>query len=102
MGDNTYGESRDEAGFIWENYFDEESDINEYSLTLFIKEDDDDMFRKHQEIHYQRGYKLDELKEMIEKSGMEFLGAYDGYSKDEVLDESQRILIICKEKGKAI
>ena len=35
----TIAENREEGSFIWENYYDpEESMINEYDLTLFVKE----------------------------------------------------------------
>ena len=36
LGDHTFAESRQEGSFIWENYYDEETRINEYDLTLFI------------------------------------------------------------------
>jgi predicted TPR repeat methyltransferase len=38
MGETTIAENREEASFIWENYYDEEERINEYDLTLFIAE----------------------------------------------------------------
>ena len=39
IGDATICENREESSFIWENYFDEESSINEYALTLFVKQE---------------------------------------------------------------
>ena len=53
IGNTTIAENREEGSFIWENCFDEESQVNEYALTLFIKEEDD-LYRKHEEFHYQR------------------------------------------------
>ena len=41
IGNTTIAENREEGSFIWENCFDEESQVNEYALTLFIKEEDD-------------------------------------------------------------
>ena len=38
MADNTIAENRDEGSFIWDNYYDADEKINEYDLTLFIKE----------------------------------------------------------------
>ena len=40
IGDNVIAEDRDECSFIWDNYFDESDNINEYQLSLFIKGDD--------------------------------------------------------------
>ena len=39
MGDCTIAEDRGECSFIWDNYYYEEERINEYDLTLFIRED---------------------------------------------------------------
>ncbi|MCD8195552.1 MAG: class I SAM-dependent methyltransferase, partial [Lachnospiraceae bacterium] len=33
LGEQTIAENREEGSFIWENYYDEESMINEYNLT---------------------------------------------------------------------
>jgi hypothetical protein len=48
MADNTIAENRDEGSFIWDNYYDADEKINEYDLTLFIKEqseDEDDIYK---------------------------------------------------------
>ena len=39
LGDTTICENREEGSFIWENYYDKEEQINEYDLTLFIREE---------------------------------------------------------------
>lgn len=98
LGCETIAENRDEASFIWENYFDEESNINEYALTLFIKEEE--LYRKYEEFHYQRAYHLDEIKNLIEKSGLEFLAVYDSFSREKPTDTSERVHFVCREKGK--
>ena len=73
LGDTTICENREEGSFIWENYYDKEEQINEYDLTLFIKEGE--LFRKFEETHYQRCYSLDEVKEAAKEAGMEFVAA---------------------------
>ena len=40
LADNTFAEDREESSFIWGNYYDEEDEINQYDLTLFVKEED--------------------------------------------------------------
>ena len=40
LGETTIAENREEGSFIWENYFDEASAVNEYDLTLYIREDE--------------------------------------------------------------
>ena len=41
LGENTISESREESSFIWDNYFYEDEMVNEYDLTLFIREQGD-------------------------------------------------------------
>lgn len=96
MGDRTIAENREEGSFIWENYFDEESRINEYALTLFIREKED-LYRKNEEFHYQRGYELEEVKGFLKEAGLEFVTAYDAFSKEAPKEDSERIYVIARE-----
>ena len=52
------------------------------------------------ETHYQRAYTLEEMKELIRKSGLEFVTAYDAFSKNAPMDTSERIYVIAREQGK--
>ena len=99
LGETTITENREEGSFIWENYFDEEEDINQYDLTLFIREEGD-LYRKYEETHYQRVYDLDTVKNLLEEAGMEFVTAYDAFTKNPVREDSERIYIIAREHGK--
>lgn len=99
LGENTISENREEGSFIWENYFDEESGINEYDLTLFIRERED-LYRKYQETHYQRAYELETIKQLLKEAGMEFVAAYDAFTREPVKQDSERIYIIARECGK--
>ena len=99
LGETTICENREEGSFIWENYYDEEEQINEYDLTLFIKEESGS-YRKYEEVHYQRGYELDTVKQLLSEAGMEFVAAYDAFSKEPPKADSERIYVIAREKGK--
>lgn len=99
MGQQTIAENREDSSFIWENYYYEDEQINEYELTLFIQEEED-IYRKYQEIHYQRGYDLHTMKLLLENAGMEFIGAYDGYTRMPAGDRSERICVLAREHGK--
>ena len=37
LGDQTIAESREDCSFIWDNYYYEEEQINEYELSLFLR-----------------------------------------------------------------
>lgn len=101
LGSRTFAESRDACSFIWDNYYDADDRVNEYELTLFIREDaKEERYRRYQEVHYQKGYTLEEIKELIGKSGLEFLGAYDSYTGKIAGADSERILVAAREQGK--
>ncbi len=99
LGETTITENREEGSFIWENYFDEEDDINQYDLTLFIRESGD-LYRKYEETHYQRVYDLEVVKRLLREAGMEFVAAYDAFTREPVKADSERIYIIARENGK--
>lgn len=99
LGETTISENREEGSFIWDNFFDEEEQINQYDLTLFIKEEHD-LYRKYEETHFQRAYTLERVKELLEKAGMEFVTAYDAFTKETVKETSERIYVIARERGK--
>ena len=109
LGDRTIAENREDCSFIWDNYYDsgynkknyyyEEERINEYELSIFIREKEN-LFRRYEETHFQRGYTLDEMIRMIKDSGLEFVTAYDAFTREAPKEDSERIYVIAREKGK--
>ena len=110
MGDCTIAEDRGECSFIWDNYYYEEERINEYDLTLFVREEgqadpgDQDaegqLYRRYTEKHYQRAYTLEEMRQLLEKAGLVYETAYDMDTKEEPRGTSERICVIARECGK--
>ena len=99
LGENTFAENRPEGSFIWENYYDGETGINEYDLTLFVREKEG-IYPKFEETHYQRAYELEQVRRAIKEAGLEFVAAYDAGTHKPVQQDSQRIYVIAREKGK--
>lgn len=99
LGNQVIAEDREECSFIWENYYDHTSMINEYELTLFVQEEDD-LYRKYQESHFQKAYTLRDIRSMIEASGLKFVTAYDAYTQMAPMHNSERITVIAREYGK--
>lgn len=99
LGDRTIAEKRDECSFIWDNYYYEEEEINEYELTLFIQEKEN-LYRKFEEVHYQRAYTLEQMFRLVKESGLEFVTAYDAFTRKQPTDTSERIYMIAREQGK--
>ena len=99
LGNQTIAEDRDDCSFIWENYYYEDQQMNEYELTLFIKEEKE-LYRKYQELHLQRAYTLDVMKDLIAWAGLEYVTAYDAYTMDPPHEKSERICVVAREQGK--
>ena len=99
IGDTTIAENREEGSFIWENSYDEKTGINTYELALFIPREDG-LYEKDEEIHYQRAYSLEKIKELIRKAGMELLAVYDAYTLEPPREDSGRLTFVVREHGK--
>ena len=99
LGDNTFAEDREESSFIWDNFYDEEDQVNEYDLTLFIREENG-LYRKYTETHYQKAHDLTTVRRALKEAGMEFAAAYDAFTKEPPKKDSERIYVIAREKGK--
>ena len=99
IGETVIAEDREDVSFIWFNEYDEESHLNDIDLKVFVQEKGN-IYRKFEEEHIQRGYDLEEIKEMLEESGLVFLRAFDEYSNKEPRSDSERIVVVAQEKGK--
>lgn len=99
LSDSTIAEDREENSFIWDNFYDEETMVNEYDLSLFIREESG-LYRKYSETHYQKAYSLDTVKMALEEAGLQFITAYDAFSREPVREDSERIYIVAREYGK--
>ena len=122
VGESVIAEDRDDISFIWDNYYDEEQDINELALSLFVREDvlkrtpageeksekgggSDDytgadggtIYRKYQEYHYQIGLDIEEMKKCVEESGMELVAMYDAFTHEPATHDSERVYVIARE-----
>ena len=101
VADATIAEDREDISFIWDNFFDEETDINELALSLFVREKEEkDLYRKYEELHLQRGYELCDIKQAIERSGLKYVADFDAFTHEAANEDSQRIYVIARESGR--
>lgn len=99
IGETVIAEDREDVSFIWFNEYDEESHLNDIDLKVFVQEEGD-IYQKFQEEHIQRGYTLDEIKQLLEESGLIFLEAYEEYAMQAPQPDSGRIVVVAQEHGK--
>lgn len=101
LGDQTIAEDREECSFIWDNYYYEEEHINEYELSLFIKDETasnerEEIYRKYHETHYQRAYTLEEMQKLAESAGFQVAAAYDAFTREAPTEMSERVYVVCR------
>ena len=96
LADNSFNYTDDTSAVIWENLFDDESQLNEYYLTLF-KQNPDGTYNREQESHYQLAYNLDFIKQSLSFAGFELVATYDDYTDKSPTDTTQRIVFIAKK-----
>ncbi|MFI3238077.1 MAG: class I SAM-dependent methyltransferase [Lachnospiraceae bacterium] len=102
IGDTVIAENHDDASFIWENYYDEDTCINEYDITIFSRTDESgELFERVQETHIQRGYTLEEMKCFVEAAGMELIKVFDADTHGVVTEVTQRVFVVARENGKS-
>lgn len=99
IGDATIAENREDCSFIWENTYYEEERVNEYDLTIF-REESKGIYRKYQETHFQKAYDLDVVRSLLERAGMNYITAYDAFTREPPRKESERIYVVAMEQGK--
>ncbi len=127
LADSTIAEDRDDVSFIWDNFYDTETDINELALSLFLPEnpepdigrdsdsadgitdepihgnhfksshDEYPLYRKYQEFHYQRGLTLENMRKCVADSGMELVAMYDAFTFERATDSSERVYVVARE-----
>ena len=92
-------ENRDDASFLWENEYHEDTGINEYLLTVYQLEDEErDLFSRCDELHYQKAYEPDEVRLLIQTSGLECCEVYEAFTKKSATPDSERVYFVVKNK----
>ncbi len=98
MGDMTVAENRETCSFIWENSYYPEEEVNEYEVTVFVREGgaSSKCYRKFSETHYQRGYTEEQMRRLLEAAGMKIELVLDADTLAETTDKSERIYMAAR------
>lgn len=97
IGDTTIAENREDCSFIWENYYHEAEEINEYDLTIFARDEGEERFHRFQETHYQRGYRLEQMCRLVREAGLSVLETLDADTHGAVTQGSERVYVVAKK-----
>ncbi len=98
IGNNTFVEDREDIFYVWENYFDYELSLCEFYLTFFVE--NEGAYTRFDENHTQRAYKLEEITLALEKANFSDIKAYDGFTFNNAIPESERINFVALKAEK--
>lgn len=97
LGEQTICENRDNGSFIWENYYDSETKINEFGMTIYYDADGRGSYSRCEETHYQRAYSIAEVKKFLKRANLDLVGVYDEITHGEPTATSERVYFVAKE-----
>ena len=91
----TFAETEDDFSYIWKNVYSFRDKICRTVLTFFIKEGD--TYRRYDELHVQKIFEVDEVKEDLERAGFKMLNAFDAFTFRRWGRDSDRINFIARK-----
>ncbi len=106
LANNTFSDAQEDCAYTLENFYDDETQINEFYTNFFIKYSDDNndsnnnLYQRFEEFHYEKAYSINKIKELLSEAGLEFLAVYDELTFEPPKEDSQRIFFVAREINK--
>lgn len=101
-GNNNYVYSDEDCGdgnfCVWQNFYDEETRLCDFSLTVFERNEDGKTYSRHDEEQTERCYSKEEIANALEKAGFEVLGFYSDFDFLPADDTNERWYIVARAK----
>lgn len=92
IGNNVFTYDDREVVYIWENQFD--NDIVDMYLTFFVKEKENDIYKRFDEEHSERAYKQQEIEKLFKECGLKLIKKLNNYSEEDINSQTERIVYI--------
>lgn len=99
IGNNVFTDEVDDILYVWQGSYDENTQINDSTLTFFIR-DQDGRYERYSEVHREKAYELEFLKGLLLDIGFDNIESYNDFELNEVNEDSLRISIVAHKKGK--
>lgn len=94
-GENDYILDAEGAVCCWRNFFDEESGICQFELSIFT-ENEDGTYSRTDTLQEERCYAREQLTRALKKAGFEILGFFGGYDFSPATEEDDRWYIAAR------
>ncbi|MDF0478762.1 class I SAM-dependent methyltransferase [Vagococcus sp. PNs007] len=94
----SYHYQTDDFAFLWDSYQGEKDHSIEHNLTFFVKENpEDEKFIRHDELHQERTYSLDNYYRMLESANFTNIEIYADFTDEKPSENSTRWFFVCKK-----
>ena len=91
FSDKSFEANSCDGSYIWDNFYDDSSKINEYYMLFYSKHEKEPF----NEIHYQKAHDLGLVVSMLLNAGFKNIKLTDGYTDNPLAPTSERVLICC-------
>lgn len=95
LDNNVFYSAGNDIAYIWQNCYEKTKRICRFDLTFFVKHED--VYKRFDEVHYERAFTLDEMREMISQAGLELSAVYEEFNFKFPGKRSERIFFICRK-----
>ena len=99
---NNYVYEEDDCGndsfCIWQNFYDKETKICEFSLTVFEREEGNDTYSRRDEVQCERCYSKAEIESTLKNNKFELIGFYSDFNFTPAKDTDERWYIVARAK----
>ena len=97
LGNNFYGEERDDVAYLWSNRFDPEARTVTMDLTFFVRQRDE-LYRRFSEVHVQKAHAPEHLKALLEESGFSGVEWFGKMTFEAPKQEDDRLHVLAVRK----
>ena len=88
---NLFYEDGEDITYFWQSEY--EDGLCKMELTFFVRQENG-LYERFDERHFQRAYSGDEIRGMLKKSGFNRIECWDGYNDRPAAENSERLLFI--------
>jgi SAM-dependent methyltransferase len=93
----TYAENFEDFAYVWENEYNIRSKICRSDFHFFYRDEASGAFHRFSETHFQKMYAVRDLLRWVKEAGFEFVGSFEGFSKNPPTAKSDRIHFVTRK-----
>lgn len=87
---NTFSSSEDDISYIWNSFAGEEKGAVEHELSFFV-ENEEGLYERFDEVHYQRTFSIEEYKNWLSEAGFDMICVTADFTSNPPKSTSERI-----------